>query len=102
MQVIDINRKITEAYFSYWNGTRFNNAVTRKEAAQRIETILATIPEVAESKVVCDEQNNPPSVVDSHSLELDVFFRFEGKTYHWQVPPFQSRDQLINRPTKES
>lgn len=56
-----------------------NDPITQIDLATKVETLLTTNPLVTRTKVVCDNTNNPQSVIDSKDCVLDAWIEIEGK-----------------------
>lgn len=67
--------QINESLEDMW--MRFNTPNTRSEIIMRLEPIFRTLQEqrvLYDYKIICDETNNSPEVIDNHRCVIDVLF----------------------------
>lgn len=74
---------------SLFDGIHFhsNDVETRHEVTFHIGQMMSPLKEeghIYDYKVVCDQSNNPPSVIDRHELRVDLFFKdVHGGIFHY-------------------
>lgn len=73
-----IRDNVTEIlkYYDY----ELNDKITRDAICEHVYTFMASIENrrgIEDFEVICDEQNNPPKVVDSNQLILNIVFRMK-------------------------
>ena len=84
-------------YYSYES----NNIETRKIITEKCNDVLKDIS-FADFKVVCDESNNTPDVIDKNVIKLDITYRFnKGDKFtirQYSVRPVNSTfDEVITK-----
>lgn len=73
------------AYQSFYKG--INDAITRRELKDRLEAVLVPYAaDLADHNVVCDQTNNPWTVIENNDLRASVYIMLiTGECYHWNL-----------------
>ena len=73
-------------------GYNFNNAITRATVENKIFNILKNYVyegEIIDYTVICDERNNPPSVIENNDIVANITWTDKFKQKHNYEVNFQ-------------
>lgn len=61
----------------------FNDEATREKFSDEVRDILLTDDDITTFKVVCDETNNPETVIENNELVADIYLKYiDNEPYH--------------------
>lgn len=86
MNIMNIDKKLKNVEYELWKNLmplvwgQLNDKQTRKLVFGEVVDILHK-HSIAEYKIVCDETNNPPQVIDMNQLVVDVFVDKKNTTW---------------------
>ena len=78
----DLYLKLGEALLSMYTDVGLREPLdmrTRTNLKEHAFVLLRTYPQFVATEVVCDETNNPPSVVEDRNCVLDVWVELDGQ-----------------------
>ena len=85
-------RQVSDAVkiaYLHWTGSHRFNPVDNPNPAlhEFLSSVVALVPQSSvEVVVVCDDTNNPPSVVSSGKIYVNVYFRTKSAPHeYWQL-----------------
>jgi hypothetical protein len=100
--VYELSRKITSELQNFM--FEINDSLTRTMIKNSVNTLLQSAKNkraLYDYKVVCDETNNPPHLIDHHGLKVDVLIQPTASIQHVLIPISIYDDDYIFHPPIE-
>jgi hypothetical protein len=68
-----IERNLQEELTQYVSS--YNDRIAKEKLKTYVENLLSNIDYICDVLVVCDDRNNPPSVIDNNCIVCDIYYK---------------------------